>query len=160
MKRTLNIGTEPIGTEYRDLLEALSPVVDRALVVVRRSVPLGEKGDAKLASMLPWLIGEHERTQWPGTLLIGGTADVREYRADIACLRLLGELVPGLYSWQQPDAPEDLCLLRRDTSPILVSTAHERDSYLELSPAEITIIEERRSECPNLAIKLRFHARD
>lgn len=45
--------------------------------------------------------------------------------------------VPGLYSWRQPERPEDLCLLRRDGSPWMGSIAHERDSFLELEEAEM-----------------------
>jgi hypothetical protein len=39
----------------------------------------------------------------------------------------------ALYEWRQPNYPEDLCLLRQDRSPWLVSIAHENDSYLCLS---------------------------
>jgi hypothetical protein len=45
--------------------------------------------------------------------------------------------VEGLYEWQQPERPEDLALLRRDGTPLLGSSAHERDGFLVLDEDEL-----------------------
>ncbi|MCL6592265.1 MAG: hypothetical protein K6U80_20260 [Firmicutes bacterium] len=38
--------------------------------------------------------------------------------------------------WKQPKLPEDLCLLRDNGTPWLISIAHENDMYLEISIEE------------------------
>ena len=49
------------------------------------------------------------------------------------CVDVLGE-APGLFAWRQPQRPENLCLLRPDGSPWIVSIAAERIGYVEFTP--------------------------
>jgi hypothetical protein len=67
---------------------------------------------------------------------IGHTASVSSYRLDPGLVEALAGAVAGLYQWRQPELPEDLCLLRPDGSPWLVTIAHERDGYFTLDDAE------------------------
>ena len=141
MGMSLNIMREPVGVEYRLLLETLLAVCSRALLVVRDSLTINSIGKQKLMSLEPYLISRDVRDEWPGTKLLSGTARVQEYIFDGACCETLCHAVDGLYDWQQPTAPEDLCLLRNDGSPTLVSIAHEKDSYLDLTSQELSCLE-------------------
>lgn len=142
MSLPLDIMREPIGEEYRLLLEALLTVCSRALLVVRDDMPIDSQGKEKLNCLRPYLVSNELRREWPGTKLLSGTARVQEYRFDGGCCETLGQLVDGLYGWRQPDAPEDLCLLRHDGSPALVSIAHEEDSCLDLTSQELRRLED------------------
>ena len=50
--------------------------------------------------------------------------------------KILGEAVEGLFDWIEPELPEDLCILRPDGSPWLVTISHEQDAYFQLSDKE------------------------
>jgi hypothetical protein len=51
-------------------------------------------------------------------------------------ISVLKESVNSFYSWIQPAFPEDLCLLRQDNSPWLITTAHEVDCFFHISEVE------------------------
>jgi hypothetical protein len=55
----------------------------------------------------------------------------------------LRRIVPGLFDWQCPRLPEDLCFLRPDGFPWLASIAHEQDAYLVLNDEELTKLTSR-----------------
>jgi hypothetical protein len=57
-------------------------------------------------------------------------------------MSVLIEASEGLFSWTQPELPEDLCLFRKDGEPWLVTIAHEKDGYLVLSPNESAALTE------------------
>jgi hypothetical protein len=111
------------------------------MLVVRDGLPLNSSGRAKLDRVRPWFVGETRQREWPGTTLLSGESCIKEYSFDSGCCRMLSTLVEGLYGWRSPDAPEDLCLLRSEGSPALVSIAHEADSYLEITSLEMHKIE-------------------
>ena len=150
MSVRLDIKREPMGVEYCLLLEALLTVCSRALLVVRDDLTIGSQGKEKLKCLKPYLVSRELRRDWPGTELLSGTARVQEYRFDGGCCETLGQLVDGLYGWRQPDAPEDLCLLRHDRSPALVSIAHEEDAYLDLTSQELRRLEDSCEGWPKL----------
>lgn len=75
-------------------------------------------------------------SEWPGTRLHGHTARVLRYRFDRESLKALLRLSENFASWEQPDRPEDLCLIRESREPLLVSAVHEKDVYLLLSDEE------------------------
>jgi hypothetical protein len=56
--------------------------------------------------------------------------------------------VQGLWGWQYPSRPEDLCLLREDGVPVLTTIAHEKDAYFEMNESEF---EELRTNVPGMA---------
>ena len=84
-----------------------------------------------------FLFAEKEACSWPGTQLHGSRrAIVSHYELNPDSAKILAEIADGLYQWQQPQLPEDLCILRQDGTPWLVSIAHESDAYLELTRDE------------------------
>jgi len=146
--RTYSIAEEPAGAVYKDLLDAGARFCRRALVVVRPSIVLADAGGKVLELLRAWNGTEQMASEWPGTRLLKGTAALLTFDLNRESLLLLRS-VPGLYSWQQPDLPEDLCLLRADGTPWLVSISHENDAYLNLEEAEAALL---RKDVPGLVL--------
>jgi len=71
---------------------------------------------------------------WNG-IACGLMATIYRFRLCNESAQLL-KAVDSLYAWQHPEFPEDLCLLRPDGTPWLVTIAHEKDAFLELTAVE------------------------
>jgi hypothetical protein len=142
-KFTLDIRTEPKGETYRRVIDLALHFCDHALLVIRDSININQHGTQLLRTLEPFLLRKLSgTTQWPGTVLHyndlfpDNTATASYFRLCTESARILKDSVEGLYSWRQPECPEDLCLLRPDGSPWLVSITHEEDSYFELTARE------------------------
>jgi hypothetical protein len=104
--------------------------------------------ESVLETLHPHLLGATETPNWPGTTLLDGTATVRRYRLEPSVVDIVSNAVESLYAWQQPERPEDLCLLRADGDPWLVTVAHEGDAYVVVEADELDVV---RREAPELA---------
>lgn len=147
----LTIELEPTDETYGSLLQLVSRWCSTALLVVRERLGLSDAGLALVQELEPYLVERSEATSWPGTTLLDGSATVATYRLDPAVVALLSAATNGLYGWQQPSLPEDLCLLRQAGDPCLVTVAHEGDGYIALEPNEL---EELRRDLPDFAAVL------
>ncbi len=124
-RKTYDLVDEPIGDEYRALLLCARSQCDTAVLSLDTARPLGRDGE----DVLGRLSGELRSDAVSG--------NVRWFRYGLSqnCLDVLGE-APSLYSWRQPQRPENLCLLRPDGSPWIVSIAAKAIGYVELTPFE------------------------
>lgn len=141
---------EPKGAEYKALLRALSRFCQYALLVVRPNIPLSSYGQQTLQELEQDIVLRSSRQEWPGTRLLGGSATVYLVRLTNASLETLCSRASRLYDWIQPRLPEDLCLMRDESEPMLVTISHEKDAYLLLSEDEQ---QELLSAVPNLRIR-------
>lgn len=132
-RKCFTLTTEPRGDMYRSLLNYAVDACEVALLVVRPDLLLSKTGEKVLAQLRTYLQEQTEASEWPGTQLLDGIAKVFCYSYEPGCIAILARAADALYSWEQPQLPEDLCLLRADGDPWLVSIAHEKDSYLFLS---------------------------
>jgi hypothetical protein len=89
-----------------------------------------------LEALSSFRISDSMESEWPGTRLYDHQARVLRYRFDRDSLAVLLSLSDNFASWEQPDLPEDLCLIRKSQEPFLVSIVHEKDVYLVLSDLE------------------------
>jgi hypothetical protein len=145
---------EPRGLVYRNLIAALAPMADRALLVertieVERGRVLGSlrgNGEALRLKLQPWCVAEDMRSGWPGTTLLGSTALVREYTLSDSVVGLLQVSVDGLYEWRG-DLPQDLALVRPKGEALMLAISHEREGGLALYPDERARL---LSACPGL----------
>jgi hypothetical protein len=133
----LNLLAEPTGDVYRKLIDYAALNCKTALLVVRHTIPLAPQGKEVLDQLAIFLRQQEESSEWPGTNLLDSTALVLRYEFGLECAQVLKRFAGSLYNWQQPDFPEDLCLLRDDGEPWLVSIAHEKDGFLYLSQDEV-----------------------
>jgi len=135
-RRSFTVTQEPRGEQYRALLGEALRHCDRFSLVQRSECIIDEAAKKVLVELSPHLREERTVSEWPGTKLLGGTATLREYELSEASAAILGRVAEGLYDWCQPARPEDLVLWRASDGPWLVTIAHERDAYFEVTAAE------------------------
>jgi hypothetical protein len=150
MRETYDLLVEPTGETYRQLLLCALDYCSHLLLVVRHTARLSPDGEEILNRLQPFLATVTEQSEWPGTRLIGHAATV--YRCGVTrdALFVLVDAASGLFSWRQPDRPEDPCLLRQDGTVWLATISHERDGYLLLSPEEHGVLLRR---APDLVVR-------
>ena len=136
MRKIFNIIEEPIGKIYSKLLNQSLQYCDAFLFVVRPSMPQSESLKKIIEDLQSHIVNKEDKSEWPGTKLINNTATIYKFKLNHETVDFLTSKTHNLYSWLQPDLPEDLCLLRADKNPWLVTISHEKDGYLLLSMQE------------------------
>lgn len=129
--------SEPTGAAYVELLELATSEGMHGLVIVREIERATEKTKRLLERLRAAGATTRLRSSWPGTELVGHTATSYQFLLDEGATRILQDSARGLFDWQAPDLPEDLCVLREDGSTWLGSIAHEKDAWVEWDEAEI-----------------------
>ena len=137
---TVDVEEEPKGAVYESLLRIALGFCNQALLVVRPGIGLSASAQDLLTALALNQFQRTAETEWPGTRLFGETADVYRFRYDGYLIDRLGRATDRLYQWQQPDLPEDLCLLRPDGRPWLSSISHEQDAWLEIERDEFQTV--------------------
>ncbi|MFN2451599.1 MAG: hypothetical protein ABR541_04530 [Candidatus Dormibacteria bacterium] len=122
-RKTYDLIDEPVGGDYRSLLDVALPHCDSAVLGITAQ-PTAE-AVAALARLEPFAA----QPSAPG----GG---IRRFHFTRESVPVLKQLAVGLYDWRAPDRPSDLCLLRSDGTPWMVSVAAQRLGYIELAPFE------------------------
>ena len=137
-RSTFNLVKEIRGDVFRKTLEHSVVDCDRFLFVQRREFATSGSFEELLQSLCNHLIKTEVRSSWPGTDLLekNSSATIHFLKLDRQSVSVLVKFSHGLYDWIQPSLPEDLCLLRKDDSPWLVTISHERDSYLHMTQEE------------------------
>lgn len=135
--KTYNILFEPEDSEYLDLLDYAISECAYFHFILRDTIGLSVNGEEIIKSLSSFLIAKIQTTEWPGTILINSEATLYKYHLNFESATILKRSSTRLFQWQQPNLPEDLCILRADDSPWLVTIAHEKDGFLILSKAEI-----------------------
>jgi hypothetical protein len=124
-RKTYDLVDEPTGQDYDTLLDCALVQCATAVLTAHGDAP-GAEARAALDALEPHLQDRSE--------VAGGT--IQRYTLNADTVVILKATTRGLYGWRHPELPADLCLLRRDGSPWLVSIAAERLGYLELTPFE------------------------
>lgn len=76
-------------------------------------------------------------SEWPGTQLLWGDADFYFAPMSQDVFHLVLQATKTLFSWKQPENPEDICLYNEFNSPVLLSTTHEEYAKLCLTDQDI-----------------------
>jgi hypothetical protein len=155
MREVYDISKEPSAESYREVIMSAAEYCAAFTLVVRSSVGVDESATNLLSRLGTFLISESEESKWPGTHLLEGNAMVYKFVVCQEALDLLISASGNLFGWLQPSLPEDLCFLRPDESPWLVTIAHEKDGYFLLAEDEV---EKLRKTVPDL--RLRPHSKD
>jgi hypothetical protein len=135
-RRSYTLAVEPRGVAYRELCTFAEQSGLDVLLVVRDRLVLSPRGHDVLASLERCATSDRRQSEWPGTRLFGHTARVVVVRPDAEPWVVVRGSAEGLFDWQAPDLPEDLCMLRRDGTTFLGNIAHERDAFVELDDDE------------------------
>lgn len=136
-KAVYDLVIEPQYNCYRQLILHALGWCSSFQIVVRHNLPTGLGVTQLLDKLRFFLISKSEEHEWPGTRLLDETATVYRYRFCRESASIMVEVAERLFAWIQPNLPEDLCLLRFDGSPWLVTIAHESDGYLILTRKEL-----------------------
>lgn len=147
-RRTYSFSVGPSSVLFRSLLEFGLGHCSSALVVVRSTNEMGENAKQFIESLSPILLAKEVRSEWPGTILHGEKATVYRFTFNRTAVELILRFSQGLYEWQHPELPEDLCLLRKEGEAWLLSIAHEYDAALILDEKEF---QQLRNSAPDLA---------
>lgn len=153
VRRVYTLTCEKPG-DYAALLRASLHSCSQFMLIVR------DEKDRRAATetldiLREHLISEEETSEWPGTRLLGRKAHAFRYRLTASSAQLLQDVCSSFSSWIAPDRPEDLSLLRADSSVWLGSIAHEKDIFLELEDAELRNL---ALGAPDLVQRLRMDA--
>lgn len=136
MQQVYDIVNEPKGELLCQLINAVAQLSSYVTMVVRDRSGLGERGTAIISKLRPYLIEQTRSSSWPGTILRNEEATVFRFSCEKGVLEELTRASDGLYSWQQPEFPEDLSFSRKDGTVVLASICHEHDAYLEITDEE------------------------
>jgi hypothetical protein len=131
-----DIVREPRGESYSTLIDFCAGLSRSATVVIREPDWLDDEGRRVLSELRRFQLGETQASAWPGTRLTNGTATVYSIPIIETVIEIVKESAAGLYDWQQPSRPEDLCFIRENGEPVLATIAHEEDAFLLLSEEE------------------------
>lgn len=145
-------------TLHSDTPEDYTALVDLArtqcaffLLVVRRLSSVRPSLRLVLDDLGEDLRDTSERSEWPGTRLLGRKATVFAFHLNERSASKLVRWSSRFSEWCAPERPEDLAFLRKDESVWLGSIAHEGVVFLELSEDEVRDIQ---STHPTLAEKI------
>ncbi len=92
-----------------------------------------EKRPRIFRQLEPFLLRVEPIGEWPGSAYSTKPVYFHEYVP--ASAQIIKSATDRLYDWGG-DLPDDLCLLRADESPFLLTLAHHQSSSLTLSPEE------------------------
>jgi hypothetical protein len=124
-RKTYDLVDEPTGDDYRALLACARAQCDTAVLSLDTNRDLDPAGQDIVDRLSSQLRSESRN----------GHVRLLRYQFSQACIDVLGE-ASGLFAWRQPELPENLCLLRMDGSPWIVSIAADRIGYVEFTPFE------------------------
>jgi len=146
---------------YVALLSSSTRWCDRFLLV-RQDYPWSARALETFKKLEPFLITAKQSSSWPGTTVVDTVSEpptpgplVLEYQLVPVSLQIPTTSAKGLYEWIEPQLPEDLALLRPDSSVWLGSIGHERDAWLELTEPEWKELQQIQ---PRIAATLKPHA--
>lgn len=127
---------EPGNQDYADLLDYASTECRYFLLVIRDTIKINSKCQEVLEKLSKYLYKEKRSDEWPGTQLYDQQVTILQFHYVSGSVEILQGAASSLYQWLQPDLPEDLCLLRADETPWLVTISHESDGFFVLLDQE------------------------
>jgi hypothetical protein len=143
----------PNGVIYRRILEEGLKHCGIILLVVRNGLNLDASGYAILGKLKPYQLCKGEESEWPGTVLFDDSAVVYRFKYVHAVFEIIRDVADSFCDWEQPNLPEDLCLLRSNEDPWFVTISHEQDCYFELTQTEAEIIQSSFADLGKLILQ-------
>lgn len=148
----IDVATQPTGPDYIHLIDYAIRHCAAASLMVYAESSLDPEGERILAQLQPELLTCVKTSDWPQKALKGM---VYVYRCTPVVGTILKEAASQLYAWQQPRSPEDLRFYH-DTEglrPWLITTAHEREAFFCVKPAELLTM---KQQLPGLHLEAHF----
>jgi len=95
-------------------------------------------GFTLLEELSEFLVAVRETNETPANVLPFSTVTLHEYRLEARSAELIISATDRLYAWEEPDLPNDLCLMA-EGRPFVTRLANERSSYLSLTTPSIMV---------------------
>lgn len=122
------------------LLDASLGSCDEFLLALTQ-MELRQSGKLVLLELSPFLLGCEKTALYPaGYMLDEDAITVCRYRLTADAIGILKRAARHLYAWQEPELPNDLCILRSG-EPWLVTTAADEGGSLYLDQDELVAIQ-------------------
>lgn len=134
--RTLDVQKNISKAEFVYLLEYISNFAFAFTFVVRSEMEISSDAQLLIKRLGNSLIENKKVSEWPGTKLLDGTAELYKYKLDAISKATLIEIGCGLFDWIQPSMPEDLSFLYQNGQNCLTSISHEKDAWLSINDNE------------------------
>lgn len=147
---TLYIQEDPKDRVYLELIDLAFEICDEFHLVVRKNMGSKKKIEPILKRLEPSLSVMKEESEWTGTRLLNGTAEVYYYHTDENAKGIIKEVANSLYSWIQPELPEDLSFIKKGRA-WLVTVSHEEESYITID-SDSTYLIDRISDIKGLKV--------
>ena len=128
MKPKFDIVAEPSGQTYVDLLDFAATRCESFSLVWRARSKFEQSAYEIKRALRPFQVSGVRTDEWLGTKLIGHEAMVRRYRVSDESVKVL-YVAGSLYSWLQPNLPEDLAFYSSGDVGWLASISHERRAW-------------------------------
>lgn len=144
-RRTYELIDEPVGREYRNLIEAAVAEGAIGMLTVGAGA-MSETGREVVESLHPHLAG--------APIPVPDGHLVRFQLGQASSGLLLGA-ADRLFAWRRPALPDNLCFFRPDGGPWLMTIAAERLGYIELTQLERVRL---AHHAPQLASVLAYQA--
>jgi hypothetical protein len=125
-RRTYELVDEPVGREYRNLVEAALVEGATGMLTVGAG-DMSEAGRHVVESLHPHL---------EGTPVRGPGGSLLRFKLGDASSAVLLSAADRLFAWRRPALPDNLCFFRPDGGPWLVTIAAERLGFIELTQLE------------------------
>ncbi|MEY8350758.1 stage III sporulation protein AH [Bacillus cereus] len=130
------IDSNPKNEVYSNLLDLAFEICDEFHLVLRKDMGSLQFFDPILKKLECSLKEMNEQSEWASTILGDNqTAKVYYYYADENAKNVLKGLSNSLYSWVQPDLPEDLSFFKSGKE-WLITCSHEKGSFINTDDKE------------------------
>jgi hypothetical protein len=125
-RRTYQLLDEPVGRDYRSLIEAAAAEGASGVLTVGGEM-LSDSGRAVVESLHAHL---------DGSPVEGPAGRLLRFRLGGESSTVLLNAADRLFAWRGPALPDNLCFFRADGSPWLVTVAAQRLGFIELTQLE------------------------
>ena len=137
-KRILNFNSKPGAGTIAAVISFCCRHGEIAGFVLREHhKPYNAELRAFLNVLRPWQVASEKTKVWPGPEIDGEFAEFITCRVSGHFAKVLLPFAPKFVNCRLREAPEDLCFLRKDGSPLFVSISHEGDGYFDVDGVEL-----------------------
>jgi hypothetical protein len=120
---------EPRGIAYSRLIDFAQRQCAKFSVVWREDLGNKRKENELARKLEPFIVADTMTSAWPGTEIIGATANVCFYKLNSETANILKK-AERLYQWEAPNFPEDLAFYVKNSNIWLATVAHEHMGWL------------------------------
>lgn len=136
----IEIYDNPKDEVYRALIDYAVKKCTKFVLVEVKQISSSNNVKKVLNALEPYLINKIKSDRWPGTISGSDNNLVYTYEFNERSAKILKESANSLFSWVQPNLPEDLSFITEDGKEWLVNTAHEKMASLQIDEEEAKLL--------------------